>query len=440
MTARAVVILAFALAGCSAVAESPQATRVPSVTPTPRTMEPTPEGCIPPPLGLRAVIDQQERAACYGSAELTLEAHAALVGGVVDCPGELEPSWLGCGGQMVELFPLDGSARPVDIVLAARSRSGLSLWAVVHPDSGIDLRRGLDAPVRVTGHFDDPAAVTCRYTRWPDNDPPSVEEVVTSCQSQFVITEFELLDVTGDNGVEVDPSTAAFSAHDIAQVVTTDLVVRSAPGIGADSSIFDSTLDVPTLLYIFDGPVVADGYDWYLVMPSRVDYLPSGYGVGWVAAGSKEGEPWIGRAVVECPPPTLEELAALSGLAALSCFGATGLEIEGDLGCVQRDPVAYPAQRWSTVCGLTRFDCCPDVVPYPSGMAVFLEPGPGWPLPYTHVQPARIVGRFDDASAGECEDAAQEGAGPVPAGWGRFVCRTSFVVSDIVPIGEPVTP
>jgi hypothetical protein len=50
-------------------------------------------------------------------------------------------------------------------------------------------------------------------------------------------------------------------------VVTTDLVVRSEPGTHDGSRILPTRLNGPTLLYVVDGPVQADGYDWYLVQP-----------------------------------------------------------------------------------------------------------------------------------------------------------------------------
>ena len=62
----------------------------------------------------------------------------------------------------------------------------------------------------------------------------------------------------------------------VAMVVTTDLVVRSEPAISDTSSISPDSLDAPMLLYVVDGPVAADGYDWYLVKPFHADYLPHG--------------------------------------------------------------------------------------------------------------------------------------------------------------------
>jgi len=423
-------IVVFAGCGTTGTTDEPQskASEVPATFP----QEPVPADCVNPPADMSDLIEQTEPAACYGSADLTVDAHATLFQGVMDCPGGLEPDWLGCGGQQVELFALETGTRPAFVLASRVLVRGPSLFATVHPDSGIDLHRGLDAPVTVTGHFDDPASVDCRYTAWPDAEaPPASDEVIEGCRSRFVITGLAHLDVSelpDPEPSEAPQADAEFSPHDIAQVVTTDLVVRSAPGVGSDSEIYDWQLDAPTLLYVFDGPVEADGYDWYQVMPSILEYLPTPYGVGWVAAAGKDGEPWIGPATPACPAPTLESVASLSGLGALACFGGSDLSLEGDLGgCVARDEGQSPAEPWPTSCSLMRFDCCPNVVPYPSGIIVWNEAVLSQPF---ERQPARVSGHYDNGGAG-CADAAREGAGPVPAGWGTFVCRTSFLVAEV---------
>ena len=95
--------------------------------------------------------------------------------------------------------------------------------------------------------------------------------------------------------------TARFGPRDIAEVVTTDLVVRSAPGTGSDSRIYQIRLASPTLLYIFDGPTFADGYDWYLVLPASLSYRPERLRRR-LGRGRNHGEEyWIGAADPDCP-------------------------------------------------------------------------------------------------------------------------------------------
>jgi hypothetical protein len=83
------------------------------------------------------------------------------------------------------------------------------------------------------------------------------------------------------------------------------------------------------------------------------------------------------------------------------------------------------------MCWLSPFDCCPDVVPYPSGIVVWNEAVLSEAF---EPQPSVVTGHFDDASAAGCQDIARDGAGLIPAGWGTYVCRTSFVVRSVAPL------
>jgi hypothetical protein len=65
------------------------------------------------------------------------------------------------------------------------------MFAAIHPESGVALPDGPEGRlVRVTGHFDDPAATTCRIG---GSAPPgflmSPEEMIRSCRNLFVLTE-----------------------------------------------------------------------------------------------------------------------------------------------------------------------------------------------------------------------------------------------------------
>ena len=206
MKSRAALATLLVLAACTTTDPRASVESAAPESPAPTVGEPIPEDCVNPPPDVGTLIEHDRRAACYGNADLTIEAHAALTGGAVDCPGELDPSWLACGGTIVELYPLDAAGVQPPIILAARSpHSGPYLSAVLHPDSGIDLQHGLDAPVTAIGHFDDPAAATCHYVSWPDDQPPAPAEVVAQCRETFVITELALLDVgrRGDSGLGV---------------------------------------------------------------------------------------------------------------------------------------------------------------------------------------------------------------------------------------------
>jgi pimeloyl-ACP methyl ester carboxylesterase len=120
----------------------------------------------------------------------------------------------------------------------------------------------------------------------------------------------------------------------VARVVTDDLVIRSAPGVGPSSEILPDRLDAmldsippePQLLFLVEGPVSADGYEWYLVQAFTpdlcVDVCPEPP-FGWVAAGSRDGEAWIEPYAIDCPEPNVESLMWLSEVARL-VFEETG--------------------------------------------------------------------------------------------------------------------
>lgn len=152
---------------------------------------PAPEGCVRPPPDVSSVIEQTDPLACYGAAEFTIDALVASPG-AFSCPGELRPTWFDCF-HLVALNPIPGTSVKPEFLLVARSPEE-SLFAVLHP--GIEALRPhvMDTLVRVTGHYDDPAAQDCVYTSYPDPGPPPADEVVDMCRATFVITAMEPLE------------------------------------------------------------------------------------------------------------------------------------------------------------------------------------------------------------------------------------------------------
>jgi hypothetical protein len=149
---------------------------------------PRPSGCVTPPPDIASVITQTERLACYGATPITVEAFA-VAAGVVDCPGQLDPAWLGCDAQ-IELYPPAAAAGLPEVLLAARS-NGPAMYAVLHPTAEEFRGRLNERTVTVTGHFDDPEAQDCHITSWPDAVPPTPDETIAMCRSQFVITDVQ---------------------------------------------------------------------------------------------------------------------------------------------------------------------------------------------------------------------------------------------------------
>jgi hypothetical protein len=93
------------------------------------------------------------------------------------------PTWFLCQ-NLVELGPVSGEAA-MGFVLAARSTSP-SLTAALSPDLGMARADFPGGAVRVTGHYDDPAAQTCLHTELQADDPAQ-EEAVRVCRLTFVI-------------------------------------------------------------------------------------------------------------------------------------------------------------------------------------------------------------------------------------------------------------
>ena len=222
----------------------------------------------------------------------------------------------------------------------------------------------------------------------------------------------------------------------IAQVVTTDLVMRSAPGTGSDSQIYDPSLSSPVLLYILDGPVAADGYDWYRVAPFDEFYTDvgrGGPGVGWVADGGKDGEAWIAPWTGTCPTSTAEDLIVRSPLVALACFGNRELSLEGTLGdCFDSSPgPVMPSWLWSRPCLLVPFDYESQLG---SGFVFHLESaspqvGQG--------EAVRVTGHYDDSAAPTCALNPGAGLDQFPPDLIVLYCRRNFVATELTQTTAP---
>jgi hypothetical protein len=176
-------------------APSPSASEVgtPSSSATPSAVPSAslPAGCINPPTDLTTLIDLQstgpldpagDPVACYGNAPLTFDA-TWVGGGVADCLGTPEPAWLACSS--FSLQPV-GDTRKV---------GAPQLFVAVDPSASLSLPSEPFAQVQVTGHFDDPAAQTCRETLLgggAESLAPAAE-TIARCRSTFVVTGVEPL-------------------------------------------------------------------------------------------------------------------------------------------------------------------------------------------------------------------------------------------------------
>ena len=192
--ARLVVIIGLAVAGCSAgPGTASQDSTGNGNTPTPSEPAATPSAeCINPPRDLVTLINQTEPAACYGDTPITVEAEVVGIG-AIDC-APIEPAWMGCSAW-VGLQPIAGQAATTGIVLAATTgpRGPSQMFAAIHPETALEASDIIGRMLRVTGHYDDPAAQTCRQTEPVFDEATVPPPDISYCRNLFVLTAFEQL-------------------------------------------------------------------------------------------------------------------------------------------------------------------------------------------------------------------------------------------------------
>lgn len=317
--------------------------------------------------------------ACYGDREITLE-------GVPSCDRDPDPRVTGP----------DWLVGPVCSLDAPPSIYGLG----THVPPG---------RLSMTGHFDDPAARDCRPV---DGDTSSSARLnaILECRRAFVATSVTPIDGTGSTSLEVDGT---------ARVVVDDLRVRARPGL--DAPAVSGGLGKGSLLFIMEGPVVADGYRWFNVHPFDIG------AIGWVAAASRDGTPWLTPGGFSCDTPPLDggELLELRGLGGLACFGGHDVELVGDVTCTPSDPgLPFAGPSW-----LRRdLDCRIDVLG--ESMLLFDGGSRDSVVAAPRVIGATLTGHWDDPEAHSC---VWTGPSPGPGPAAVLVdCRSLFVVTEAI--------
>ena len=186
-TSSGLLLIALFVAGCAATGG---ASLSPSADPTfAQSLSATPSsiaslspaiGCLDAPPDVESLIEFQDgtrddAVACFGDAPLTFDA-SWIGGGVADCPMAPEPAWLAC------------SAFSLGLVGETRKVGAPTLFVAVDPSTSPlpEFATG----VRVTGHFDDPAAQTCLETvlgGQAETLAPAAE-TIEQCRRVLVIT------------------------------------------------------------------------------------------------------------------------------------------------------------------------------------------------------------------------------------------------------------
>jgi hypothetical protein len=437
------VVIAFAVIGGLQISKlipdvgesSPSATVGPSASASPSSTPPA--GCVNPPADITTLIDMLptgpddpgvDPVACYGNTTLTFDA-TWYGGGVADCPTAPEPAWLACSSFSLQAA---GDTRKV---------GAPELFVAIDPAADVS---GVSAPfaqVRVTGHFDDPAAQTCHETQpgVGGESPTPVATMVEHCRRTFVVTEVEPL-------VAGVPDVLAPNAF--ARVVPASVNVREQPGLDAPNvgiPIADGeplpavvgTASGSEHVFILEGPVQADGLEWFRVGPIEYEsYSGIGpYFIGWMASGDGT-DAWL---VVEnpCPvgPMTLTDLTYASTTTnwatRLGCFRGQELTLSGwypelppdfeTSGPCAADPaVAY------FFCNYAAHDIRPIEMPFyddrnANRLDFVVIPGSGIVMP-SRGQWIEITGHWDDLASALC---------PSSGDLGTLSCRIQFVISSV---------
>lgn len=212
--------------------------------------------------------------------------------------------------------------------------------------------------------------------------------------------------------------------------------MRSLPEVSDASLRFEPVLPLNTNLYVVDGPVTASGYEWYRVVPLTFEVRnPEGGGVtdGWLAAGNREGDPWVMAAAVDCPPaPTGVEELRLGLGERLACFGGVPITFQArlvDCECDVDGPAIAPG--WFAPSDLVLIDPTASDEPVDAVRATFLalDPDADVPDPLPVGQLVEVTGMFDHPAAAGCQVGGFE-AQLEPS----LECRFDFAVTSIKPV------
>jgi hypothetical protein len=232
------------------------------------------------------------------------------------------------------------------------------------------------------------------------------------------------------------PAPGALRPGVTAATVADRVRLRSLPEVSDGSIKYEPVLPLGTNLYVMDGPVAANGYEWFRVVPLTFEVRnPEGGGVtdGWLAAGSKQGDPWVMAAAVDCPPaPTGVEELRLGLGERLACFGGVPITFRARLvlcDCDVDGPAIEPG--WFAPSDLVLIDPTASDEPVDAVRATFLalDPDADVPDPLPVGQLVEVTGMFDHPAAAGCQVGGFE-AQLEPS----LECRFDFAVTSIKPV------
>lgn len=199
-------------------------------------------------------------------------------------------------------------------------------------------------------------------------------------------------------------------------------------------------LGAGTELLLRDGPVTADGYDWYLAYfaPAVDAQNPFELETGWVAAGlSGQEATLIEIGPVRCPavPMTVAFLGSMTDLARRECLGEASFEVHGVAENCYLDgihPYVVKPEWLGPFCRYRAYELGTN-----ASVPIHFPPSLLIPNTLSRGDLVRIVGHVNDAAAEDClpvptgEVEVTESQTALALQQAVLACRSAFVVSEL---------
>ena len=248
--------------------------------------------------------------------------------------------------------------------------------------------------------------------------------------------------ISGPDGQGGPPFGAPLPIDSLAQVVSGRLRIRSEPRVADDSIKFEPLLGVGVRLFVLEGPVVANDYEWYQITAWHPDDPFASWPVGWVSRGDHDGTPWIRPVTDVCPTGeiTAAVVSTMPAPERVACFGDQTLRLRafvsgsGEVTACVADPGCIDGPAW--LAGHAGWVADADAsrdTPSIGGPPLAIDPAGAVAersMPTNTM--VELVGGFGHPAAGNCRMRAPGAAdGRMTDAAARLQCRASFVVSEI---------
>lgn len=254
------------------------------------------------------------------------------------------------------------------------------------------------------------------------------------------------------------PTPVSLQIDTIVATTVSDLSVRAAPGTGATRL---GSLATGTPAFVVAGPSDVGGYRWYLltglglppntgcVGPIETDPFNCPVWMGWVAASSLEGVPWLTPQPADCPtaPIAFDDIViGWTDLMRLSCFGSDPFTFRtywpelpegGGPGgaCASQDRPSGWLICQHTNANLVTLGT--DDASEGIGLLVSIDPASGVSMPARGTW-LELTVHLDDPAAQGCDDDAvgADAEGRTPEQLVLF-CRGQMVVESVTAVAGP---